>query len=298
MLVNEFGEIGIDGHLFEGQHSESEGVFIRQVPGGCMCCAAGVPMQVALNQLLTQARPDRLLIEPTGLGHPVEVLQTLYSDAYRDVLSVQQTVTLLDARNLADSRYTSHDTFNQQLEIADIIVANKSDLYRPDDEERLKAYLKDKGLEALDVIAAEYGVFDLKHLQGSVHAGSDRFKHDHHHHHHHSHEDGQQLDQQPLPECGYISAANEGESYCSMGWRFSESIPFDYNLIWLFLNSLNVERMKAVFITSKGTLAFNMAESILTEVPTASVNESRIEIITTEINDSWQTELLACRVLS
>ena len=66
-----------------GQHSEEQGVFIREVPGGCMCCAAGLPMQVALNQLIARAKPDRLLIEPTGLGHPKEVLQVLSADYYQ-----------------------------------------------------------------------------------------------------------------------------------------------------------------------------------------------------------------------
>ncbi len=67
VLVNEFGEIGVDGSLVQGQQSEEQQVFIREVPGGCMCCAAGLPMQIALNQLLNEAKPDRLLIEPTGL---------------------------------------------------------------------------------------------------------------------------------------------------------------------------------------------------------------------------------------
>ncbi|MCW9018042.1 MAG: hypothetical protein OQJ89_13815, partial [Kangiellaceae bacterium] len=77
VLVNEFGEIGIDGSLFKGQQSEENGIFIREVPGGCMCCAASLPMQIALNRLLAYAKPDRLLIEPTGLGHPLEVLDVL-----------------------------------------------------------------------------------------------------------------------------------------------------------------------------------------------------------------------------
>ena len=62
ILVNEFGEIGIDGSIFESQQSEEQGVYIREVPGGCMCCTAGAPMQVALAQLLRKAKPDRLLI--------------------------------------------------------------------------------------------------------------------------------------------------------------------------------------------------------------------------------------------
>jgi len=57
----------------------------------------------ALSQLLFLGTPDRLLIEPTGLGHPVEVLQTLYSEAYRESLEVQSTVTL-DRRQIRYQR--------------------------------------------------------------------------------------------------------------------------------------------------------------------------------------------------
>ena len=64
VLVNEFGEIGIDGALMTDQ-----GAVIKEVPAGCMCCTAGVPMSVGINALLRQ-KPHCLLIEPTGLGHP------------------------------------------------------------------------------------------------------------------------------------------------------------------------------------------------------------------------------------
>lgn len=90
ILVNEFGEIGVDGSLVGGQHSDNQNVFIREVPGGCMCCAAGLPMQIALNQLLSEARPDRLLIEPTGLGHPKEVLEVLSTGHFRQILSLKR----------------------------------------------------------------------------------------------------------------------------------------------------------------------------------------------------------------
>ena len=145
VLVNEFGEIGIDGSMLKGQHSEQQGVFIREVPGGCMCCAAGVPMQIALNQLLKSARPDRLLIEPTGLGHPKEVMQVLSAKHYQSVLTLQKTLTLVDARNLSDARYTSHDTFNQQIAMADTIIGNKLDLYLSGDKEKLISYVKERG---------------------------------------------------------------------------------------------------------------------------------------------------------
>ena len=117
VLVNEFGEIGVDGSLIKGQLNKEQSVFIREVPGGCMCCASGLPMQIALNQLLNEAKPDRLLIEPTGLGHPVEVLQVLSNQYYKDILNLQKTITLVDARNLSDSRYTEHEAFNQQQKL-------------------------------------------------------------------------------------------------------------------------------------------------------------------------------------
>ena len=69
VLVNEFGEVGIDGALLA-----DSGAMVKEIPGGCMCCVNGLPMQVGLNTLLRQGKPDRLLIEPTGLGHPKQIL--------------------------------------------------------------------------------------------------------------------------------------------------------------------------------------------------------------------------------
>ena len=168
VLVNEFGEIGVDGSLVQGQQSEKQQVFIREVPGGCMCCAAGLPMQIALNQLLNGAKPDRLLIEPTGLGHPKEVLQVLSTDHYRQVLSLQKNITLVDARKLADVRYTQHDTFNQQIAIADTVVGNKLDLYQEGDTQKLEAYVAEVGRPNTKVVFAQHGVIPFAEFEGET----------------------------------------------------------------------------------------------------------------------------------
>ena len=170
VLVNEFGEIGVDGSLFKSQHSEEGNIFIREVPGGCMCCAAGLPMQIALNQLLARAKPDRLLIEPTGLGHPVEVLEVLTDEYYYKALSIEKIITLVDARNLADARYTEHATFNQQIAIADVIVGNKQDLYQPKDRTQLEHYAKIKCQSEVEVIFSEQGQLSLGDLEGPTKA--------------------------------------------------------------------------------------------------------------------------------
>ena len=79
VLVNEFGEIGIDGAIFKSSVQSDNNVFVQEVPGGCMCCASSLPMQVALSRLIRESKPHRLIIEPTGLGHPQEVLRALKS---------------------------------------------------------------------------------------------------------------------------------------------------------------------------------------------------------------------------
>ena len=294
VLVNEFGEIGVDGSLVQSQHGEAQQVFIREVPGGCMCCAAGLPMQVALNQLLKKAKPDRLLIEPTGLGHPKEVLQVLSTDHYRDVLLLQNNITLVDARNVSDTRYTEHTTFNQQIAIAHTVVGNKQDLYQANDAEKLKAYVLKVASPETNVIFSEYGIIPLTALDNST-----DFKqvipdhHDHHDHHHHTHMKPLVSDM-AIPDNGVLKAVNAGEGFCSVGWRFSASKIFQRDKLLSLFSELKIERMKAVLITEKGAFAYNLTADGLTETALFECVESRIEVIAEEIDDSIETKLLSC----
>ena len=84
VLVNEFGSVGIDGAIYE-----AKGIEVKEIPGGCTCCAAGVPLQVAVNRILKETRPQRLLIEPSGLGHPKRVLDTLRGKYFKEALSLK-----------------------------------------------------------------------------------------------------------------------------------------------------------------------------------------------------------------
>ena len=290
VLVNEFGEIGVDGSLIESQLDQDQGIFIREVPGGCMCCAAGLPMQVALNQLLTRAKPDRLLIEPTGLGHPKEILQVLCADNYQDVLSLQKTLTLVDARKLLDQRYTTHDTFNQQIGIADIVVGNKLDLYQDDDKSRLTAYVEKHAQPHTNITYCQYGEISVSLLDGPTKANETKP----HHHHHHDNTNNPLVSELDIPDCGFIKAANQGEGFNSIGWRFSPTKIFSYHKLFTFLSGIDAERMKAVFITDTGTFAYNLTTDSLTEMPLDDSIESRIEIISKHLDESLETQLMNC----
>ncbi|SNX47217.1 CobW/HypB/UreG, nucleotide-binding domain [Vibrio thalassae] len=167
-------------------------------------------MQIALNQLLSEAKPDRLLMEPTGLGHPKEVLEILSTKHYRQVLSLQKNVTLVDARRLADRRYTDHDTFNQQIAIADTVVGNKIDLYDEGDADKLSAYVAKIGRPDTKIIFADHGVIPFKEFEGNTTIHQQPT-----HHHHHSH-NKPLVSEIPLPETGILRAINEGEGFQSV----------------------------------------------------------------------------------
>ncbi len=274
VLVNEFGDIGIDGGLLKGQCTEEGGVFIREVPGGCMCCAAGLPMQIALNQLLTRSKPQRLLIEPTGLGHPKEVLQVLSADHYRNILDIQKTITLVDARKLSDPRYTSHDTFNQQIDIADVVVGSKQDLYQDAEEDLLIEYIQQRKGSDVKVVFSEHGILDPTLLVGPSNAQRLLIKTNQH-----DYQSPASVDYESIPECGYIRSENTGEGYRSIGWRFSPEKIFDRKALFTCFTGLCVERLKAVLITNEGVFGYNLVDNLLTEVELDDCFESRIELI-------------------
>jgi G3E family GTPase len=271
-------------------------VFIREVPGGCMCCAAGVPMQIALNQLLLQARPHRLLIEPTGLGHPKEVLKVLSAEHYQEVLLLQQTITLVDARNLHDTRYTSHDIFNQQIAIADTIIGNKIDLYQAKDKEKLLSYVKANGKLNADVIFSQQGKITIEELAGKPSLDSSSSPDDSHHsHHEHTHSAKKALIAElPIPACGFLKAINTGENFMSVGWRFSPEKIFEYQKLYNFLSDISAERIKGVLITELGTFGYNITTDGIKETTLKDAHESCIEIIAQSIDSQLEAKLMAC----
>ncbi len=295
VLVNEFGEIGLDGSLISGKHSEQQGVFIREVPGGCMCCASGLPMQVALHQLLIKAKPDRLLIEPTGLGHPKEVLKVLSNKHYQEVLLLQKTLTLVDARTLSDARYTTNETFNQQIAMADIVIGNKSDLYQNDDKASLIDYVKLNGRPLAEVMFCQQGEIALSMLQGATDSQFLISSQEYHHHHADS-EPKTLVADMPFPQCGFIKAYNEGGGFVSIGWRFSPHKVFKYNKLADFINSIDAQRMKAVFITDAGVFSYNLTVDGVTKGSLQNSSQSRIEIISDHLDDNLQSQLMACLI--
>ncbi len=125
VLVNEFGEVGIDGALLGG------GLAVREVRGGCICCAAGLPLRVAIVRLLREIRPSRLLVEPSGLAKPASVVDLLRAPGLGQAVAPRAVITLVDAERLLDPKYRDDETFEAQLQVADVIVVHRADLSTP-----------------------------------------------------------------------------------------------------------------------------------------------------------------------
>ena len=296
VLVNEFGEVGVDGSILGGGAADGR-VFVREVAGGCMCCAAGLPMQIALTSLLSVARPDRLLIEPTGLGHPREVLDVLSAEHYREALDLRATLTLVDAAKVREASYTQHPTFVQQLQVADVIVANKADRYDEDDLQNLRNFLTHTdGIQDKPLHQVAHGAVDLSWLAGPA-VGRDQRRRDHDHDHAHANAAADAPSPaRSLPECGYLRIDNEGEGFFSQGWMFDPAWRFDEALLDAALLGVRAERLKGVFLTTTGVSAYNLADGTMTKTELDDAIDSRVELISAD-RDAFaglQETLLRC----
>jgi G3E family GTPase len=131
VLINELGQIGIDQALI----SEQQGIAVKEVIGGCLCCTSQLPMQIALSRLLSSIKPDRLFIEPTGLGHPAQLIEQLSEPHWAKALSLRAVIALVNGRVFNDARYMQHETFLAQIDAADMIfISNKSAMSAQDNQ--------------------------------------------------------------------------------------------------------------------------------------------------------------------
>ena len=145
IVVNEFGALGIDGAVLDTAAGIADadaagtsttgggdgGVVVREVAGGCLCCAVAAPFTVAVTQLLRRAKPDRLLIEPSGMGHPGGLFDALSGEFLRGVLELKATIALVDVAVVSsdqNSEVFASEAFRDQVHCADVVVGTKADL--------------------------------------------------------------------------------------------------------------------------------------------------------------------------
>ena len=139
VLINEFGQIGLDAALLT---LDDDGIALGEVAGGCLCCVNGAPFQVGLGRLLRKARPDRLFIEPSGLGHPAQLLKQLREAPWQNVLAVQPCVLVLDAQALAAGKALP-PAQQEALSAAGLLVLNKDEALDEQQRQAIERQLPD-----------------------------------------------------------------------------------------------------------------------------------------------------------
>ncbi|KHD25687.1 GTPase [Vibrio caribbeanicus] len=274
VLVNEFGEIGIDGALMTEQ-----GALIKEVPGGCMCCAAGVPMSVAITALL-RTNPDRLIVEPTGLGHAHKVLATLTSSQFKDYIDLRATIGLVDPRNLSSPKYLENQNFNDQLAISDIVIGNKVDECHVGDVDAFNDWVTDQSPPKIFSQLVKQGNFPIELLDSPRRNPTESNEVESHHHEHAEQEPQFKLP----PNQTFVRKENKGQGYFSCGWIFGAEVEFDFDDLFSVLSDLTAERVKGVLNTNNGCFAFNVSNGVVS-VNQMSLEgfESRLEVIDSQL---------------
>ncbi len=285
ILVNEFGEIAVDQAALED--SSENNVTIREIPGGCMCCTMNVPMRVAITEILRRAKPDRLLIEPTGLGHPAGILDELRKDDLKGVVDVGAVICFIDPRYVGDPRIQEVDVFKDQVHIADILVASKTDLASPEELERYYAWAGALFPPKLVIAEAAWGDIDLSLLD--LKAEDERLPL-YPHLHDHEHQGASVTLGTPVPGKP-IRAENAGAGYQGCGWVFSREDIFDQDTLVDYLGPPgpkglhNVERLKGVFRMGAEWVLIDRVKNEISVTPIAYRRDSRLEIILAEDED-------------
>lgn len=219
LLINELGQIGIDSLKLQSAQQP-----IEVVSGGCICCSAAFGYQQALHALLKQPI-QRIIIEPTGLGHPAKIIDTL--KGFQPKIKLEHTLCLVTPQQLAPDYWQKSAVLRDLVTLADTVMLNKMDTATQAELQQAEAILNQVYPKVPEIIHSEYAQpTDLKLLDWLSRPAKRRFyRLDGLEQHHH-------LTQQTPLEV--ISSLNNcltleimSGAISSIGWQFQPNLQFN-----------------------------------------------------------------------
>ena len=201
LIENEFGEIGIDGGFLK-----DSGIEIREMNSGCICCSLVGDFGTSLKEVITTYHPDRIIIEPSGVGKLSDVMKAVCDVAGEIDVVLNGSVTVVDAQKCKMYMKNFGEFFNNQVENAGTIVMSRTQKMSEDKLDAAVKMLKEKNpkatiittpwdeLKGEQILAAmEHQDLILKEEMEHLHEHEDHdhccdHDHDHEHHHDHDHE--------------------------------------------------------------------------------------------------------------
>jgi cobalamin biosynthesis protein CobW len=209
LIINEFGDLGVDGDILKGCGDETcTEDDIMELSNGCICCTVANDFVPTMEKLLAREnKPDHIVIETSGLALPQPLIRAFNWPEISTQVTVDGVVTVVDGKAVTEGRFAhnvaavdaqrkldenlDHETplselFEDQIACADMIVVNKSDLLSDAESEALAAKLKSESREGVQVVKASMGALPVDVLlgQGNSAEGDMDARHEVHHHHH------------------------------------------------------------------------------------------------------------------
>ena len=290
VLMNEFGQIGVDQQMLP----QTQGYEVKELLGGCLCCSSQLPMQIALSRLLSESKPDRLFIEPTGLGHPAQLLEQLTEPHWQPSIAMRALVTVVDGSRLHDGDWTKQNLYADQLKAAQIIVVSHADTMDFADDQALEALQSEYQayqqtwlmsgqehilLQQIDLpyVGTQRKIQPLLKIQKTFSAG-------------------QSLSEIKQLPYHYVETA---QGYSVAGWKLPKRWQFDfYALLDLLCEQQGWLRIKGIFNTDQGWKSFNFNPEQFNYQSVEESIDNRIEIIVQQPRD-WQVfeqQLFQCQI--
>ncbi len=208
LIENEFGEIGIDGGFLK-----DSGIEIREMNSGCICCSLVGDFGKSLSEVLTKYKPDRIIIEPSGVGKLSDVMKAVIDVSADMDGALNSAVTIVDAAKCKMYMKNFGEFFNNQIENAGTVVLSRTDITDTAKIQKDVEMIREKnpkaaivttplaelgGSQLLEIIEKRDTMLDdlLEEVRESHHHHDDDdddcccgHDHDHEHHHHHDHDD-------------------------------------------------------------------------------------------------------------
>jgi G3E family GTPase len=280
VLVNDFGELGLDGAIIEGAVEEANTGPLRivSIPGGCICCVAADGLIRGLAEVAQMPDIDRIMIEPSGLAMPHQIIDLLRQPSQSRVLTLRPVILMMDASNFHGGWRSEMPYFRNMVESADILVANRTDLAEAQTVVQLRDWAAGLYPPKLCFIATEYGripdeVFELTDAPRQLEAATLDHQHD-------------------------VTAEQTG----SRSWHASivfKSKPL-FEAIESCAQAQLLLRLKAIFHTDRGWERIEYARGNVDRHSTAYRHDSRIEWIAQDARndeiEQWATSLELLRV--
>lgn len=252
ILVNEFGEIGIDGAVLS-----NNGIPVAEIAGGCLCCVAGAQMTDTLQRLLRDQHPHRVMIEASGLAHAAGVIDELKDRAMRALVHLGAVFTVIDPRQFVSDDFFSHALYRDQVSVADVLVANKTDLC---DEHAMRIFRQ----RASQLFPPKAKVVEVQNAQLEI----------------------AWLDTEVVSKSRYrLPMENQASmGFQAQGFTFSEACCFDGGRLTHFFNELptlvqGLVRAKGVFQVMGAWVWLNWVDGQWGSTPVAWRRDSRFEVI-------------------